>query len=67
MSFDLLVGPLRRALATPLRRRCSGAALDDFAILNGLAIQRLVADHNVDVFADLYAQTAGFHRDTGRR
>ena len=24
-------------------RRCSGAALDDFAILNGLAIQRLVA------------------------
>ena len=24
-------------------RRCSGAALDDFDILNGLAIQRLVA------------------------
>ena len=24
-------------------RRCSGSALDDFAILNGLAIQRLVA------------------------
>src|SRR5437879_1220481 len=30
-------------------RRCSGAALDDFAILNGLAIQRLVAAGGLSV------------------